>query len=103
MRGASVSIASSPPVSSAASVVTASPAVALPPKTSFKSLLTGAGGDLHLELERMRERLLTARSFTPQELLAWQIRAGQFGLRVELISKVAEGIMGAARRLQNPQ
>jgi len=100
-----VSIASSAPVSTAAPVAKSVATVAAPPpKTSFKDILTsGANGDLHLELERMRERLLTARSFTPQELLAWQIRAGQFGLRVELISKVAEGVMGAARRLQNPQ
>lgn len=39
---------------------------------------------------------------SPQELIVYQVRAGQFGLRVELLSKLAESAMSSIRKFQNP-
>lgn len=51
----------------------------------------------------MRERLLHGGALSPRELIALQIRAGEIGLSVELVSKIADGILGTARRLQTQQ
>jgi len=54
-------------------------------------------------LAAQRERLLRGGAISARELIAYQIKAGEFGLHVELISKVADGVLSTVRRLQNSQ
>lgn len=68
---------------------------------SFNEVLKGLKSDPHTELIKLREGLLAGKAFTPQELLRYQIVAGNFGLRVELVSKVADGLLTTVKRLQN--
>ena len=62
-----------------------------------------AGADLHQELMAIQSKVLKGAALTPQELISFQIKANQFGVRVELISKVAESAMATTRKLQNQQ
>lgn len=54
-------------------------------------------------LAEQREQLIRGVAISPRELIAYQIRAGEFGLQVELVSKIADGVLSTARRLQNSQ
>lgn len=63
----------------------------------------GAGGDFHTELQGLYQRIERGRMPGTQELLLYQIRAGEFHLKVELAAKAAETLLSAARRFQNPQ
>lgn len=73
---------------------------------SFGDVLAGLRGPDPLGIQvlnEQRQRLLSGAKLSPQELITYQIRAGEFGLQVEFVSKVADGILQTARRLQNPQ
>lgn len=61
------------------------------------------GPDLHQELLNMQRRFLSGAALTPQELISYQIKANQFGMRIELASKISESAVATIRRLQNPQ
>lgn len=69
----------------------------------FKEVLDGlkGKGDPFLEIQKMSKELLTKKDPTPQELILYQIKAQQFGLRVELVSKIAESAAGTFKKLQN--
>ena len=49
---------------------------------------------------QLSTRLLRKEAISPRELLLYQMRAGEFGVRVELASKVAESFNTALRKLQ---
>lgn len=70
-------------------------------KLSFESVLKETKTDPYTELIKLREGLNTGKVFTPQELLRYQITASNFGLRVELVSKVADGLLTSIKKLQN--
>lgn len=59
--------------------------------------------DLHTELAGIQQKVLQGHQFSAKELLYYQIRAGQFNLRVELCSKLADSLLSVTRRLQNQQ
>ena len=61
------------------------------------------GPEMSRQIDRVAEAAISGKEISPRELLAFQIRAGQFGLRVELISKMAESGISTLKRLQNPQ
>lgn len=82
------------------------------PKKSFNQImqeLSGAGGkrtdlwsnSLHKELVNFQQMVQSGKHLSPQQLLVYQIKAGQFGIRVELISKVAESVNATTRRFQS--
>ena len=61
------------------------------------------GGDLHQELLQVRSKLINGAEFSPRELLLYQIRAGEFGLQVEMVSKLSEAAMSTVRKFQHGQ
>jgi hypothetical protein len=69
----------------------------------FKEVLEGlkGKGDPFLEIQKMSHDLLTKKDPSAQELILYQIKAQQFGLRVELVSKVAESAGNTFKKLQN--
>lgn len=66
-------------------------------------ITTLAGGDLHQNLQRVREQILKGKAFGPRELLLFQMQASELNLRVELFAKVADSALSSIRRLQNSQ
>lgn len=58
--------------------------------------------DFHKELVKLQQDLASGKKIPPRDLLLYQIKAGQFHLRVELISKSAETVLAAVRKFQNP-
>ncbi len=69
----------------------------------FKEVLEGlkSKGDPFQEIQKMSSDLLTKKDPSPQELILYQIKSQQFGLRVELVSKVAESAASTFKKLQN--
>ena len=66
-----------------------------------KIRVQGAGGtDLFKDISTMQQRIVQGGNVTPRELILYQITAGQFNLRVELVSKVAESVMVSLRKFQ---
>lgn len=61
------------------------------------------GLDLHRDINTLKADLMAGRKIAPAELLLYQIKVGQFGLRVELLSKVAEGFLSTVRKFQQGQ
>jgi hypothetical protein len=57
--------------------------------------------NLHKELGALQQKALGGGAFDARELLLYQIKAGQFNMRVELVSKVAESLLGTLRKLQS--
>ena len=55
------------------------------------------------EITELQQKLISGNKIPPKELLLYQIKAGQFGLRVELVSKVADSALSTARKLQGSQ
>lgn len=57
----------------------------------------------HQELTVMQEKLSSATQLSPRELLFYQMRVGEFGLRVEMISKMSESAITTVKKLQQTQ
>ena len=57
----------------------------------------------HQEIGLLQKEIMAGKNFTARDLLLYQIKVGRFGLQVELLSKVAEGMMTAVRKLQGGQ
>lgn len=60
-------------------------------------------GDAFAEIQAMQKSIMSAKELSGKDLILYQIKAGQFNLRVEMLSKVAEGVVGTFRKFQNPQ
>ena len=81
------------------------------PKTSgpsFEEVLNQAtpksfGLNIHAELLRVERAVASGQGLPLPDLINLQIKAGQFGLRVELLSKVAESATTTLRKLQSGQ
>ncbi|MDZ4786194.1 MAG: hypothetical protein SGJ02_08975 [bacterium] len=56
--------------------------------------------DIHKDLIRLTNAMLSGKNLSPQELLFYQIRAGQFGLQVELLSKLGESLSATVKKLE---
>lgn len=61
------------------------------------------GQDLHKDIIAVQRSLESGRSMPMQDLVLYQIKAGQFNLRVELISKMGESVMSTLRKFQQGQ
>lgn len=71
---------------------------------SFQEIKEALGGkDLFSEIRTLQQNLLNGKGLTARELIFYQIKAGQFNLRVELFSKVAEGLVSTIKKFQNQQ
>ncbi|MCB0330296.1 MAG: hypothetical protein KDD70_11540 [Bdellovibrionales bacterium] len=74
---------------------------------SFQDALSGAQQALKVPrdpfqaMKVLTERVTSGAQMKPRELLMFQIRAGEYGMTVELVSKVAESGSSSLRRLQN--
>jgi len=69
-----------------------------------RSALESLTGDsLHKELLHFKEQILSGKTFSPKELLVYQIRASEFNLRVELLAKIADALLATTRKLQSGQ
>lgn len=55
------------------------------------------------ELQQIGQKLTANHSFSPRELLLYQIKASDYHLRVELVAKTAESMLGTVRKFQNSQ
>lgn len=60
------------------------------------------GGRLGSGFNQLDGAIKKGFKLSPQELIIYQVRAGEFGLRVELVSKMAESLMSGVRKFQNP-
>lgn len=75
-------------------------------KESFSGVLNRVSeqsGDLKTlqkDLKSFTEGIIQGKAYSPRELLFYQIKASQFGLGVELISKVGESASATLRKLE---
>lgn len=75
---------------------------------TFETIRSAAFGDsggmsLHSELSAFSDKILSGKAVPLADLMVYQIRAGQFGMRVELFSKLADSMLATMRKLQQPQ
>ena len=82
----------------------------LSPGKTFSEMLELAGRaidrsglGLHTEIQAIEQRIKSGPVLSPQELISYQIKAGRFGLSVEMVSKLAEGMMATMRKFQQGQ
>ncbi|MCI5066669.1 hypothetical protein MRY87_13190 [bacterium] len=57
--------------------------------------------DPFLAMQDLARRVVGGENLSSHELLVYQVRAGEFGMNVELVSKVAESVGASLRKLQN--
>ncbi len=57
----------------------------------------------YADLAALRRKVLTAKSVSPGDLILYQVKASEFGLGVELVSKVAESMATTVRKFQSNQ
>lgn len=74
-------------------------------QTSFKDVLKGVSSandivSLQKDLKSFTDGVVSGKSFSPRDLILYQIKAGQFGLGVELVSKVAESAGATIKKLE---
>lgn len=55
------------------------------------------------ELGQMKAKALQGAKLSARDLILYQIKAAEFGLGVELVSKVAESVSVTVRKFQNNQ
>lgn len=56
---------------------------------------------LFRELTALQQRVLQSKTIEPRDLLIYQVKASQFGLGIELLSKLAEAVSSSIRKFQN--
>lgn len=61
------------------------------------------GTRLHGEITTLQARLQGGKGINAAELLTYQMKAQELGLRIELVSKVAESVLSTFRKLQHNQ
>ena len=88
----------------------AGPHIAQKPKgqVSFEQVLNQTAPkafdlNIHAELLQVERVVASGKTLPLSDLINIQIKAGQFGLRVELLSKVAESATTTLRKLQSGQ
>jgi len=52
-------------------------------------------------MRELTQRIESGTRISSKELLLYQIRAGEYGMRVELVSKLADSANSSLKRLQN--
>jgi hypothetical protein len=71
------------------------------PPFDIKAAEQMLGVQLHRDVVVNRAQVLGGTSFSARELLAYQIKAGELSLRVEMLSKLADSFVGTVRKLQS--
>jgi hypothetical protein len=56
---------------------------------------------LHKELGAIQQKAIGGGALEARELLLYQIKSSNFNLRVELVSKLSESLLGTLRKLQS--
>ena len=56
--------------------------------------------DPFMAMKKLSQAASSGKTFTPKELLMFQIKANEFGVHVELVSKVSESANASIRKLQ---
>lgn len=75
-----------------------------PHKTDFKEVLENQkSNDMFADIQKTQKTLIEGKEISGKDLILYQIKVGQFSMRVELISKMAESAMGTVKKFQNPQ
>lgn len=82
------------------SLENASAAVSTTEGKSFSKLLEGIRKDSFSELLTLRQSITAHHKPELKDLMYLQMRAGELQLQVELVSKIADGMLGVFRRLQ---
>ncbi len=59
--------------------------------------------DMFKEIQEMQKSILNGKELSGKDLILYQIKTGQYSLRVELISKVAEAAVSTVKKFQTPQ
>lgn len=86
--------------------------LSIKPQKSFQEIMgqvsadkTQAAGkpDFHQDLVQMQKDVMSGKELSMRDLFRYQIKAGQFHLRVELLSKAAEGMLASVRKFQSGQ
>jgi len=72
---------------------------------SFKDVVQKLenGPDMHKEIINLQKGLMEGREFSPRELLVYQIKASQYHMRVELVTKLAESALATTKKFQTGQ
>ena len=65
-----------------------------------KEQLSATGTDLYQDLVRMQQQILSSKSVPAKDLILYQIKTAQFGLHVELLSKIGESALSTIRKFQ---
>jgi hypothetical protein len=52
-------------------------------------------------MQKLSHEITNGTKLSSQELLLYQMRVGEYGMQVELVSKVAESMNASLRKLQN--
>ena len=88
------------------------PATKAQPAKDFKSTMDGIRAelsqptktpDVYQEITQLQQAILKGEKISAQQLIYYQIKAGQFNLQVELISKVSDAALTTLRKFQNSQ
>lgn len=99
----------SPISPSTAEIPREAPGIKAQQHVSFKEVLAGVdaamheSSDIYRSIQQFQSSVIAGREISPKELLVFQMRASQFGVHVELLSKVAESSLSSLRRLQQTQ
>ena len=56
--------------------------------------------DLYQDLVQMQQQILKSKSVPAKDLILYQIKTAQFGLHVELLSKIGESALSTIRKFQ---
>jgi len=81
-----------------------------PQSSSFDTILSQTKAELEPEkiasdpfvaMRELSSKIESGSPLSSRALLLYQIRAGQYGMRVELLSKIAESANTSLKRLQN--
>ena len=68
---------------------------------SFQKILSAKiPKDPFKAMQVVAEAALKGKTFSPEQLLLFQVRANEFGMQVELVSKVAESANSSMKKLQ---
>ena len=67
--------------------------------SQVKSNIVG-GNDTHSQLIQVQQKVLNGQELSHKELLMYQIKASDFHLQVEMLSKLGEGVTASIKRFQ---
>jgi hypothetical protein len=75
-----------------------------PAKQTFKEVMsqvdTNTLNSLQRDLNNFSQGIMSGKTYSSKDLIVYQIKAGQFGLGVELVSKLAESVSSTVKKLE---